>query len=235
MSSSSARPLLGLILLGALTTAAAQTEGDPERGVRVFRACAACHSLEAGRHMTGPSLAGLWGRQAGAAPGFARYSKALEEADIVWNEETLDPWLADPAAFLPGNRMLYRGIEDEQARADLIAFLKTASAGEAAGSDRGAPSGGGMMGGGPIPDLKAVGPNQRVTGLAYCGDTYRVTTEAGRTFELWEFNLRFKTDSSAEGPAEGQPVLLRAGMMGDRVFIVFAGPGEISPFIRRQC
>lgn len=235
MSSIYVKALLGLILLGAFASAPAESPGDPERGARAFRACAACHSLQADRHMTGPSLAGLWGRRAGTVEGFTRYSKALEAADLVWNEETLDAWLADPAGFLPGNRMIYQGVKDDQARADLIAFLKAATGGEAAESDRSGSPGGGMMGGGEMPALKQLGPAQQVTGLTYCGDTYQVTTAAGRTFEFWEFNLRFKTDSSAEGPAEGRPALLRAGMMGDRAFVVFAGPEEISAFIRRQC
>ena len=85
------------------------------------------------------------------------------------------------------------------------------------------------------PNLKALEPEQRVTALRYCGDTYAVTTEAGETHDYWEFNLRFKSDSSDEGPSPGKPALLRASMMGDRAFVVFAGPKEISPFIKNEC
>ena len=101
--------IAGLLLLGSTEVIAA---GDPENGVRAFRACGACHSLEPGRHKTGPSLAGVLGRKAGTVEGFRRYSPALKGADVVWNEATLDAWIADPQAFLPGNRMIFRGLPD---------------------------------------------------------------------------------------------------------------------------
>ncbi len=174
----------------------------------------------------------MWGRKAGAVEGFGRYSGALKESGVHWTGETLDAWLKDPEAFIPGNRMTFPGVRGERDRRDLIAYLEKATSGEASAAERG-----GMMQGmdRPMADLKSLPPESRVKGLRYCGDTYRVATEAGEVHEFWEFNLRFKTDSSAEGPAAGQPVLLRAGMMGDRAFVVFAGPAEISPFIRRQC
>ena len=87
----------------------------------------------------------------------------------------------------------------------------------------------------PLLDTKKMGPHQRVTAIRYCGDTYQVATAAGETIEFWEFNLRFKSDSSDHGPSKGTPVLLRAGMMGDRSFVIFSAPEEISPFIERQC
>ena len=106
----------------------------PER--RCFATCAACHTLEPGVHRTGPSLAGVFGRKAGTAEGFHRYSDALRSADLVWREDTLNGFLADPQAFLPGNRMTFPGIADAQARADVIAYLQTASAAGAAGRGR---------------------------------------------------------------------------------------------------
>jgi cytochrome c len=216
----------------ALATAA-QAQGDPGEGERLFRACAACHSLEPGRHMTGPSLAGVFGREAGTAEGFNRYSEALRAADIVWDEETLDTWLTDPAAMVPGNIMTFPGIEDREARAHLIAFLRQAAEGGPEGR-AGQPGRGGMSGP-ELSDLGEVGPEQQVTELSYCGDTYQVTTAAGQTLPVWEFNLRLKTDSSDKGPPEGRPALLRAGMMGDRYAVIFAGPQEISGFIKEQC
>jgi cytochrome c len=114
-----------LLLLGAALPAAA---ADPERGRKLFgQTCTACHSLEPGKHRTGPSLAGLWGRKAGSLQGFGRYSPALKAADGVWNEATLEAWLTDPEAFIPGNFMGFAGIGEAADRADLIAFLKTAS------------------------------------------------------------------------------------------------------------
>src|SRR6266571_4510768 len=97
---------------------------DSARGQRVFGACAACHALEPDRSMTGPSLANLWQRKAGSLASFPRYSSALKSSSVVWDDLTLDAWLHDPAHFIPGNTMTFRGIPDGQQRADLVAFLK---------------------------------------------------------------------------------------------------------------
>ncbi len=221
-----------LVATVMLTATEAIAAGEREGGARAFRACAACHSLEPGRHLTGPSLAGLWGRKAGAVEGFTRYSPALKAADFVWSEGTLDAWLADPQTLVPGNLMTFPGIKDRQVRADLIALLKEA------GAEGTEPSGmpqGGMMRGSAPQDLKALGPSQQVVTIRYCGDTYQVTTAGGETLPFWEFNLRFKTDSSDKGPLKGHPVLLPASMMGDRAFVIFAAPAEISAFVDQEC
>ena len=105
-------PMIGLLMLGA--TDQPDAAGDPEVGQERFRACAACHTLEPGAHRTGPSLAGVFGREAGSAEGFHRYSEALRSADLVWREDTLDAFLADPRGFLPGNRMTFAGIEEHR-------------------------------------------------------------------------------------------------------------------------
>ncbi len=204
----------------------------PEDGSRAFRACVACHSLEPDQHLTGPSLAGLYGRKAGTIDGFTRYSSALKNADVVWNDENLDTWLANPQALIPGNLMSFPGIKEKQVRADLIAFLKEVGA---EGVDQQTTSQRGMMRGPSLQDLKRLGPTQQVVSLRYCGDTYYVTTADDRLIPLWEFNLRFKTDSTDKGPPRGHPVLLQASMMGDRAFIIFADPAEISPFIDKEC
>lgn len=219
-------PMLAASLLGAGPTYGA---GDPEEGARVFRVCVACHSLNPGDHRTGPSLAGIWGRTAGSIADFSRYSEALAESEIVWTAETLDRWIAEPQAMVPGNRMSFPGIEDRQARADLIAYLEQATAPDAAQAAR-------QSAQQPrLPDLGTVEPEQRVTGIRYCGDGYRINTADGQFHSFWEFNLRFKTDSSDRGPEPGQPVLITAGMMGDRAFVVFASPEEISQSIERDC
>lgn len=227
---------LALVLGGITVAATANAAGDTESGARAFSACAACHSLEPGRHMTGPSLAHLWGRKAGIAEGFARYSPALKSVDVVWNEKTLDAWLADPKALVPGNTMTFPGIKDAKARADLIGFLKSAGAdGPAGQTAQGGMMGGGMERGPQMQNLKTLALSNQVTAIRYCGDTYRVTTAAGEWPPFWESNLRFKTDSSDTGPAKGRPALMRAGMMGDRASVIFADPAEISTFIERKC
>ncbi len=226
------------LVAGLGSTAWAAVEGDPEEGARVFRACGACHSLAPGQHRTGPSLAGVFGRKAGTAPGFHRYSQALEGADVIWTATALDAWLADPRQFLPGNRMTFPGIPDAKARADLIAYLEIAAAEGRTGRERpeqGA-MGGGMMAGPEPLDLRGeTGPNNQVTAIRYCGDTYTVEVATGKSHPFWEFNLRFKTNSSANGPAPGHPVLIPANMMGDRAFAIFADPAEISSFIEKRC
>lgn len=95
---------------------------DPARGRKHFQACIACHSVRPGEHPTGPGLHGIFGKKAGAATGFQRYSPALKTSDVVWNAETLNAWLADPARHLQNNWMAFPGVKDPAARADLVVF-----------------------------------------------------------------------------------------------------------------
>ncbi len=99
---------------------------DEEKGRRAFGDCGACHTARAGDpSRIGPNLFGVIGRPAGIVEDFA-YSVALREADVVWDETTLDAFLTDPQGFLPGNRMaLPGGVPDPERRAALIAYLKT--------------------------------------------------------------------------------------------------------------
>lgn len=193
----------------------------------------ACHSLQPGEHLTGPSLAHVWQREAGSAEGFMRYSDALKRSGIVWNEATLDKWLASPEKFLAGNAMTFPGVRESQTRQDLIAYLKAADVNKAPA----AKGGDGMMMGmtRQKADLKNAPPAGQVRSITHCGDTYTVETADGKVEKIWEFNLRFKSDSSKLGPASGKPVVVGAGMQGDRASVVFAAPGEISAFIRESC
>lgn len=211
-------------------------EGDAERGQRIYRVCAPCHSLERDRNMTGPSLAELWNRVAGGLASFRRYSEALKSSRIIWDDSTLDEWLKHPQQFIPGNQMIFPGLRDDQQRADLVAFLKVATQhGQPLSTQGQGPSGMGMMGSGPAPNLKKLDPKIQVRSIALCGDTYRVVTADGNSRDFWERNLRFKTDSSEEGPERGHPAILRAGMLGDRTAIIFAVPEEVSAFIASKC
>ena len=214
-------------ILAALATLVfgppARAEGDATRGAQAARACMACHSFAPGRHMTGPSLAGVWGRKAGTADGFLRYSEALKRSGLVLDERQLDAWLKNPAALVPGNEMGFPGIADARTRGDLLAYLEAVSSGRVS-----APKDG-------LPNLKEADAASRVTAIRYCGDSYRVSTANGKTHSFWEFNLRFKTDGSTEGPPAGKPVIVGTGMQSDRAALVFSRPEEISTFIRRQC
>jgi cytochrome c len=224
---------LRLLWLAALAIAQpAYSAGDASRGARIFGQCMACHSVKPGEHMTGPSLAGVWNHKAASAEGFMRYSEALKKSGVVWTQDTLDKWLRDPAAFVPGTTMTFPGVKDEQARQDLLAYLKAASTGEGPR----APGRGGMMGmQRGKPDLKRAPPEGQVVSVKHCGDTYAVATADGKNQKVWEFNLRFKTDTSKLGPAPGKPVVVGVGMQGDRASIVFASPAEISQFIEESC
>jgi cytochrome c len=230
--------LLALAVLAISMTfwRAVAAEGSADRGERVFSACAACHSLEPKRNMTGPSLAELWNRKAGSLTSFPRYSSPLQSSGIVWNDKTLDDWIKDPQHLIPGNDMTFQGINNNQQRADLLAFLKQATQAGHAPSQSAQRGGqmGGMMGGSDL-NLKTVGPERRVQAISYCRDTYRVTTADGHTRAFWERNLRLMTDSSENGPEKGAPALVPAGMMGDRADAIFATPEEINSFIKPQC
>jgi len=99
--------------IGVLLHASAwAADGDSSRGANLFENCAACHSLEPDKNMTGPSLAGFWKRKAGTVESFTRYSPALASSDIVWDDKTLDAWLANPQHVIPGNTMTFPGIRE---------------------------------------------------------------------------------------------------------------------------
>jgi cytochrome c len=178
--------------------------GDISGGERMYRACAACHSLEPDRNMTGPSLAEVWNRKSGSLPSFPRYSPALKSAGIIWNDDTLDEWIKDPQHFIPGNTMTFPGIRNSRQRTDLLTFLKdvTRSGHAPSAAPGGNQMGGmmGMMGGGAAPNLKKLDPQDCVQSIDHCGDTYKVATADGKTRDFWERNLRFKTDTSGDGP-----------------------------------
>ena len=229
------RTVLAFAGLCVAVTSAYAEEPDAAAGARAFRACAACHSVEQNRNMTGPSLAGVADRKAGTLPSFTRYSDALKQSGVTWNAESLDRYLENPAQFIPGNHMTFPGIPDPQTRANIIAFLKQSGATRSTATDSGMPGGMGGMGQRSVPNLKTLAANARVKEIAYCRDTFKVTTQDGTSREFWERNLRFKTDSSDDGPAKGAPAIVAAGMMGDRASVIFSSPEEIGEFIKGQC
>jgi cytochrome c len=96
---------------------------DAVAGQAIFKSqCSICHSPLDGKNMVGPSLFGLIGRKTGSVAGF-RYSPANKAADITWNAEILDKYIASPRDVVPG--MPYAGLKDADKRADLIAYLET--------------------------------------------------------------------------------------------------------------
>jgi cytochrome c len=227
-----------LILALGLVNAANAQDSDATKGAQAYRLCAACHSLKPGVHLSGPSLADLWGKKAAANRSYRRYTAALEKAgpDIVWDENSLNAWVADPQAMVPGTTMTFRGIKDNQTRSNLIAFLRLALApgGDVAVVRQGLISERRVEG--QIPqDVSQAASNQRIKEIHHCRDTYFVTTANGARFPFWETNVRLKTDTSPRGPRQGEAVLLSSGMVGDRVSIVFSSLADLKVIIAERC
>ena len=112
----------GLLLSAVLATtaSAASPNGDPAHGKALYQSCAACHSID--DNDLGPLHRGVVGRKAGTVKDY-NYSAALKASGLTWTEENLDRWLTNPSALVPGTKMFFK-IDDPQARADIIAYLK---------------------------------------------------------------------------------------------------------------
>jgi cytochrome c len=114
------------VALGAPVPAAAQ-DGNPDEGAEVFKKCRACHDVGPdAKNKVGPLLNDIVGRKAGTVEGFP-YSEANKTAGgkgLVWTEEVLLKYLENPLVFMPGTKMAFAGLKDEQDRKDLIAYLK---------------------------------------------------------------------------------------------------------------
>ena len=110
--------LITFILIFSIAYAA-----DPVKGKKVFKKCVACHSLQEGKNKVGPPLNNLLGRQAGSVDGY-KYSKAMKNSGVVWDEESLDKFITKPRKFIPKTKMSFRGIKKKSLRDDLISFLK---------------------------------------------------------------------------------------------------------------
>jgi len=98
---------------------------DATKGKKLFTKCKACHNADAPKHKIGPHLVGIVGRKSASTEGYTKYSKALKESGIVWDESNLDKWLTNPKGMYPGTKMIYPGLKKAEDRADLIEYLKT--------------------------------------------------------------------------------------------------------------
>ena len=107
-----------VILIFSIANAA-----DPVNGRKVFKKCAACHSLQEDKNKIGPSLYNLLGRKVGSVEGY-KYSKAMKNSGVVWDEESLDKFLTKPRKFIPKTKMSFRGIKKKSLRDDIISYLK---------------------------------------------------------------------------------------------------------------
>ncbi|HYZ21367.1 MAG TPA: cytochrome c family protein [Rhodopila sp.] len=107
------------VLLSSLPAAAQ----DAAAGEKVFVVCRACHQIgPTAKNGVGPVLNGVVGRKAGTYPGF-NYSPANKNSDITWDEATLEKYLPNPQAFVPGTKMIFPGLKEPQKVHDVIAFL----------------------------------------------------------------------------------------------------------------
>jgi cytochrome c len=99
--------------------------GDPAAGQAVFKSqCSICHSPQAGKNLVGPSLFGVVGRKTGSIQGF-HYSVGNQNANLTWDDATLDKYLESPKTVVPGTSMTFAGVKDAGKRADLISYLDT--------------------------------------------------------------------------------------------------------------
>ena len=119
-----------LAALTVMTLGSAALAQDIEKGEKIFRKCAACHSVENdGAKRAGPNLRGVIGRPVGSLEGFA-YSAAIKEGNAagdIWTEEHLAEFITNPKAMYKGNKMSFAGLKKEDERADVIAYLKSLS------------------------------------------------------------------------------------------------------------
>ena len=97
---------------------------DVEKGATIFKKCALCHKIGPGAtNLVGPVLNGLDGRHSGSVAGF-NYSDANKNSGIVWSEQTFGDYIKDPKAKIPGTKMVFAGIKNEQEAKDLWAYLR---------------------------------------------------------------------------------------------------------------
>ncbi len=122
-----AAPLIGVAVVmssaafaQSAPSAAAASPGDPVHGKTLYQACESCHSIN--ENDVGPKHRGVVGRHAASIPDYS-YSPALKNSGLTWDEATLNRWLINPSALVPGTKMFFK-IDDAQSRADIIAYLK---------------------------------------------------------------------------------------------------------------
>jgi cytochrome c len=118
--------IASLLLAAPFAQSLSAAAQNAEAGAEVFKKCRACHDVGPGaKNKVGPTLTGIIGRKSGTIEGF-NYSEANKAAGakgLVWTEAEMDKYLADPRAYMPGNKMAFVGLKDDQDRKDIIAYL----------------------------------------------------------------------------------------------------------------
>ena len=101
-------------------------QADAVRGERFFARCAACHTIgQGGPNGIGPNLWGVMGAPVASRPGHSAYSQALRNHEGRWDWERTSAFLRSPRTEVPGTRMVFGGMPDQQQRADLLLFLNS--------------------------------------------------------------------------------------------------------------
>ncbi|AZC22028.1 MULTISPECIES: cytochrome c family protein [Pseudomonas] len=120
-----AASILALLLHSMLFSAPA-VAGDAEVGAKLFkRLCSGCHNIGPSvRSSFGPELNGIIDRPAGSAQDY-QYSTAMKSSGIVWTRDKLTQYLQDPKGVVPGTRMIFWGLSDEEKIDNLLAYLQT--------------------------------------------------------------------------------------------------------------
>ncbi|MFO1090617.1 MAG: cytochrome c family protein [Hyphomicrobiales bacterium] len=118
---------IGFAAIAIVTLASSPAlAGDAAAGQKVFAKCKACHEAGTATNKVGPTLKGLFGRKAGTVEGYP-YSDAMKSSGIVWNEDTLKTYLADPKAMVPGTKMTFVGLKKPEDVENVISYLEEAT------------------------------------------------------------------------------------------------------------
>src|SRR6478672_13493549 len=115
---------VSIAIVALACSAGAAVAGDIAAGEKTFKKCIPCHTIgETAKNSIGPIQNGLKGRKSGTMPGY-NYSDANKNSGIVWNEATFKEYIKDPKAKIPGTKMVFAGIKNDQEINDLWAYLK---------------------------------------------------------------------------------------------------------------
>ncbi len=115
--------VFGIVVLG--WAALAHADGDAAAGEAIFKkTCAVCHTTDEGKNKIGPSLHGVVGRHSASLSDYS-YSDAMKKADKTWDAQTLDTYLTNPRALVPGTKMIFVGLKSEEDRQNVIAYLES--------------------------------------------------------------------------------------------------------------
>jgi cytochrome c len=120
------RPTILTAMVVVLLSPTLAAAADVEAGKTQFNKCKICHSLEPGKNGVGPGLHAIFGRKAGTADNYA-FSDAMKNSGIVWDDDTMTKYVRDPKEVVPGGKMAFPGIKDDQQLADLLAYLHQAT------------------------------------------------------------------------------------------------------------